>query len=136
MQFLELALHVLIPYTCCLWVLSSCFFALVCSMKEYEERAVSLALNRPKLQSLTNRLKAARMTCPLFDTRRWVILSWSFLFCNYNVFCMYEGQRFNLLFSQMQVRNLDRAYFKMWSIHCSGQQPHHFKVAENDFDFP
>ncbi|KAL9341813.1 hypothetical protein Peur_065138 [Populus x canadensis] len=78
---------------------------IVSSMKEYEERAVSLALNRPKLQSLTNRLKAARMTCPLFDTRRW-------------------------------VRNLDRAYFKMWSIHCSGQQPHHFKVAENDFDFP
>ncbi|KAG6735922.1 hypothetical protein POTOM_061393 [Populus tomentosa] len=78
---------------------------IVSSMKEYEERAVSLALNRPKLQSLTDRLKAARMTCPLFDTRRW-------------------------------VRNLDRAYFKMWSIHCSGQQPHHFKVAENDFDFP
>ena len=24
----------------------------------------------------------------------------------------------------------------MWNIHCSGQQPHHFKVAENDFDFP
>ncbi|KAJ6434150.1 hypothetical protein OIU84_017794 [Salix udensis] len=78
---------------------------IVSSMKEYEERAVSLALNRPKLQSLTSRLKAARVTCPLFDTRRW-------------------------------VRNLDRAYFKMWSIHCSGQQPHHFKVAENDFDFP
>jgi protein O-GlcNAc transferase len=37
---------------------------------------------------------------------------------------------------QMQVRNLERAYFKMWNIHCSGQQPHHFKVAENDFDCP
>ncbi|KAJ6291970.1 hypothetical protein OIU76_023959 [Salix suchowensis] len=77
----------------------------VYSMKEYEEKAVSLALNRPKLQSLTNRLKAARLTCPLFDTERW-------------------------------VRNLERAYFKMWNIHCSGQQPHHFKVAEDDFDFP
>lgn len=42
------------------------------SMKEYEEKAVSLALNRPKLQALTNRLKAGRMTCPLFDTARWV----------------------------------------------------------------
>ncbi|KAG6737458.1 hypothetical protein POTOM_058980 [Populus tomentosa] len=78
---------------------------IVSSMKEYEERAVSLALNKPKLQSLTNRLKAFRMTCPLFDTKRW-------------------------------VRNLERAYFKMWNIHCSGQQPHHFKVAENDFDCP
>ncbi|KAJ6422697.1 hypothetical protein OIU84_027630 [Salix udensis] len=78
---------------------------IVSSMKEYEEKAVSLALNRPKLQSLTNRLKAVRLTCPLFDTERW-------------------------------VRNLERAYFKMWNIHCSGQQPHHFKVAENDFDFP
>lgn len=43
-------------------------------MKEYEEKAVSLALNRPKLQELTNRLKAARLTCPLFDTARWVSL--------------------------------------------------------------
>lgn len=41
-------------------------------MKEYEERAVSLALNRSKLQDLTHRLKASRLTCPLFDTARWV----------------------------------------------------------------
>lgn len=41
-------------------------------MKEYEEKAVALALNRSKLQDLTDRLKAARMTCPLFDTKRWV----------------------------------------------------------------
>ena len=44
-------------------------------MKEYEEKAVSLALNRPKLQTLTNKLKAVRMTCPLFDTKRWVSLN-------------------------------------------------------------
>lgn len=44
------------------------------SLKEYEEKAVSLALNRPKLLDLTNRLKAARLTCPLFDTARWVRL--------------------------------------------------------------
>lgn len=42
------------------------------SMKEYEEKAVSLAMNRPRLQALTNKLKAVRMSCPLFDTARWV----------------------------------------------------------------
>lgn len=49
-------------------------FDMSCSMKEYEEKAVSLALNRPKLQALTNKLKSVRMTCPLFDTARWVCL--------------------------------------------------------------
>ncbi|CAM8991395.1 unnamed protein product [Rhodiola kirilowii] len=78
---------------------------IVNSMKEYEERAVSLATNPQRLRSLTERLKAARMSCPLFDTTRW-------------------------------VRNLERAYFKMWDIHCAGQQPQHFKVTENDADFP
>ncbi|GMY32140.1 probable UDP-N-acetylglucosamine--peptide N-acetylglucosaminyltransferase SEC [Fagus crenata] len=78
---------------------------IVSSMKEYEEKAVSLALNRPKLQDLSNRLKAARLTCPLFDTVRW-------------------------------VRNLERSYFKMWNLYCSGQQPQPFKVTENDAEFP
>ncbi|KAB1213493.1 putative UDP-N-acetylglucosamine--peptide N-acetylglucosaminyltransferase SEC [Morella rubra] len=78
---------------------------IVYSTKEYEEKAVSLALNRPKLQDLTARLKAARMTCPLFDTARW-------------------------------VRNLERAYFKMWNLYCCGQHPQPFKVAENDVEFP
>ncbi|XP_038698226.1 probable UDP-N-acetylglucosamine--peptide N-acetylglucosaminyltransferase SEC isoform X2 [Tripterygium wilfordii] len=78
---------------------------IVSSIKEYEEKAVSLALNRPKLQALTNKLKAARMTCPLFDTARW-------------------------------VRNLERSYFKMWNLHCSGEKPQHFKVTEDDMDFP
>ncbi|XP_019179993.1 PREDICTED: probable UDP-N-acetylglucosamine--peptide N-acetylglucosaminyltransferase SEC [Ipomoea nil] len=78
---------------------------IVNNMKEYEEKAVSLALDRPKLQDLTNRLKAARITCPLFDTERW-------------------------------VRNLERAYFKMWNLYCSGQHPLPFKVIENDKEFP
>ncbi|GKV07184.1 hypothetical protein SLEP1_g18985 [Rubroshorea leprosula] len=78
---------------------------IVNSIKEYEERAVSLALNRPKLHALTNKLKSVRMTCPLFDTLRW-------------------------------VRNLERAYLKMWNLYCSGQQPQHFKVTENDLEFP
>jgi hypothetical protein len=47
---------------------------LLFSLKEYEERAVFLATNPSKLQTLTNRLKAVRMTCPLFDTARWVTL--------------------------------------------------------------
>ncbi|XP_049369936.1 probable UDP-N-acetylglucosamine--peptide N-acetylglucosaminyltransferase SEC isoform X2 [Solanum verrucosum] len=78
---------------------------IVSSMKEYEEKAVSLALNRPKLQDLTNRLKAVRMSCPLFDTTRW-------------------------------VRNLERSYFKMWNLYCSGQHPQPFKVTENESGFP
>ncbi|CAN0892128.1 Probable UDP-N-acetylglucosamine--peptide N-acetylglucosaminyltransferase SEC [Linum grandiflorum] len=78
---------------------------IVSSVKEYEDRAVSLALSRPKLQALTNKLKSVRLSCPLFDTRRW-------------------------------VKNLDRAYFKMWSIYCGGKEPHHFKVTEIDSEFP
>eukprot|EP00262_Sarcandra_glabra_P001228 TRINITY_DN11256_c0_g1_i2.p1 TRINITY_DN11256_c0_g1~~TRINITY_DN11256_c0_g1_i2.p1 ORF type:complete len:609 (+),score=94.27 TRINITY_DN11256_c0_g1_i2:407-2233(+) len=78
---------------------------IVSSMKEYEEKAVALATNRPKLQSLANKLKSARMTCPLFDTSRW-------------------------------VRNLERAYFKMWNLYCSGGHPQPFKVIENDTEFP
>ncbi|KAJ4721143.1 Tetratricopeptide repeat (TPR)-like superfamily protein [Melia azedarach] len=78
---------------------------IVNSMKEYEERAVSLALNGQKLQALTNKLKSVRLSCPLFDTARW-------------------------------VRNLERSYLKMWNLHCSGQKPQHFKVTENDVDFP
>lgn len=78
---------------------------IVSSMKEYEDKAVELAENRHKLQALTNKLKAVRLTCPLFDTARW-------------------------------VRNLERAYFKMWNLYCSGGHPQHFKVTENDVEFP
>lgn len=78
---------------------------IVNSLKEYEERAVFLAMNPSKLQALTNRLKAVRMTCPLFDTSRW-------------------------------VRNLDRAYLRMWHLYCSGSHPQHFKVVEDDTQFP
>ncbi|KAG7580623.1 Tetratricopeptide repeat-containing domain [Arabidopsis suecica] len=78
---------------------------IVNSLEEYEEKAVSLALNKPKLQTLTKELRASRLTCPLFDTMRW-------------------------------VKNLERSYFKMWNLHCSGQQPQHFKVLENDLEFP
>ncbi|CAL9072695.1 unnamed protein product [Musa textilis] len=78
---------------------------IVNSLKEYEERAVALAENPSKLQELTNMLKTVRMTCPLFDTKRWVL-------------------------------NLERAYFKMWYLYCSGNHPQPFKVTENDNEFP
>uniref|UniRef100_A0A0D9VG28 Probable UDP-N-acetylglucosamine--peptide N-acetylglucosaminyltransferase SPINDLY n=1 Tax=Leersia perrieri TaxID=77586 RepID=A0A0D9VG28_9ORYZ len=78
---------------------------IVSSMKEYEDRAVDLALNPAKLQALTNKLKEVRMTCPLFDTARW-------------------------------VRNLERAYYKMWNLYCSGHHREPFKVREDDNEFP
>ncbi|XP_047070815.1 probable UDP-N-acetylglucosamine--peptide N-acetylglucosaminyltransferase SEC [Lolium rigidum] len=78
---------------------------IVNNMKEYENRAVELATNPAKLQALTNKLKEVRLTCPLFDTARW-------------------------------VRNLDRAYFKMWNLYCAGRHPEPFKVKEDDNEFP
>ena len=74
--------HVPIPFTLIVWLwdLSSHCSDNAYSMKEYEEKAVSLALDRPKLQSLTNRLKAVRLTCPLFDTERWVSVNRTFIF--------------------------------------------------------
>ncbi|GJN21085.1 hypothetical protein PR202_gb08533 [Eleusine coracana subsp. coracana] len=78
---------------------------IVSSMKEYEDRAVDLAQNPAKLQTLTNKLKEVRMTCPLFDTARWVC-------------------------------NLERAYYKMWNLYCSGRHPEPFKVKEDDIEFP
>ncbi|XP_006647294.3 probable UDP-N-acetylglucosamine--peptide N-acetylglucosaminyltransferase SEC [Oryza brachyantha] len=77
----------------------------VSSMKEYEDRAVDLAVNPGKLQALTNKLKEVRMTCPLFDTARW-------------------------------VRNLERAYYKMWNLYCSSRHREPFKVREDDTEFP
>ena len=40
--------------------------------REYEELAVELGLNHAKRLNLRARLKAVRMTCPLFDTAQWV----------------------------------------------------------------
>ncbi|CAA6668192.1 unnamed protein product [Spirodela intermedia] len=60
---------------------------IVNSMKEYEERAVALAENRHRLQSLRSRLKAVRMSCPLFDTARWVRNLERALFKMWSVYC-------------------------------------------------
>ncbi|XXG78697.1 hypothetical protein AAC387_Pa08g2590 [Persea americana] len=38
--------------------------------------------------------------------------------------------------TQRWVRNLERAYFKMWNLYCSGGHPQHFKVTEIDTEFP
>lgn len=42
------------------------------SLQEYEDRAVELGLNHEKRCALRVALKEARLTCPLFDTDRWV----------------------------------------------------------------
>ena len=39
---------------------------------EYEELAVGLGLDHARREGLRARLKAVRMTCPLFDTAQWV----------------------------------------------------------------
>lgn len=44
----------------------------VSSQQEYEELAVELGSNHAKRLDLRERLKAVRLTCPLFDTHRWV----------------------------------------------------------------
>mmetsp|Transcript_66823 Transcript_66823/g.159921 ORF Transcript_66823/g.159921 Transcript_66823/m.159921 type:complete len:753 (-) Transcript_66823:53-2311(-) len=45
---------------------------IVQSAQEYEERAVELAMDPGKLNSLKWRLQQARLTCPLYDTHMWV----------------------------------------------------------------
>eukprot|EP00243_Klebsormidium_subtile_P005357 TRINITY_DN2131_c0_g3_i1.p1 TRINITY_DN2131_c0_g3~~TRINITY_DN2131_c0_g3_i1.p1 ORF type:complete len:482 (-),score=64.99 TRINITY_DN2131_c0_g3_i1:405-1799(-) len=44
----------------------------VSSWDEYEETAVMYATNPAKLKAVTEKLRAGRLTCPLFDTKRWV----------------------------------------------------------------
>lgn len=44
----------------------------VSSQQEYEDRAVEFGLDTEKRVALRAALKAARLECPLFDTRRWV----------------------------------------------------------------
>ncbi|GJM85031.1 hypothetical protein PR202_ga00759 [Eleusine coracana subsp. coracana] len=34
------------------------------------------------------------------------------------------------------VHNLERAYYKMWNLYCSGRHPEPFKVKEDDIEFP
>lgn len=64
--------HAVFPFAVNLTLCFSLIILCYNSMKEYEERAVSLALNPQKLQALTSKLKSVRLSCPLFDTLRWV----------------------------------------------------------------
>ncbi|XP_042395880.1 probable UDP-N-acetylglucosamine--peptide N-acetylglucosaminyltransferase SEC isoform X2 [Zingiber officinale] len=61
---------------------------IVDSLKEYEERAVGLAENPARLLALSNRLKEVRMTCPLFDTKRWVTNLERSYFKMWNLYCV------------------------------------------------
>jgi protein O-GlcNAc transferase len=103
------------------------------SMKEYENRAVDLAQHPAKLQALTNKLKEVRMTCPLFDTARWV--SSQTLFGLFFIMATFLNQNQSLN-ANSQVRNLERAYYKMWNLYCYGRHPEPFKVREDDTEFP
>lgn len=42
------------------------------SYNDYEEKAVAYATNGNLLQELRTKVQNNRMTCPLFDTKRWV----------------------------------------------------------------
>eukprot|EP00210_Caulerpa_lentillifera_P007056 g6750.t1 len=64
---------------------------------DYEEKAVELGLNHEKRSSLREELKSRRLTCPLFDTEKW-------------------------------VQDLEKVFFKMWSLHCDGIGPTTFEV--------
>ncbi|XP_024526762.1 probable UDP-N-acetylglucosamine--peptide N-acetylglucosaminyltransferase SEC [Selaginella moellendorffii] len=56
-------------------------------MQEYEDRAVMLAENPKALESLTSRLRSVRLTCPLFDTERWVVNAERCYFKMWNLYC-------------------------------------------------
>jgi len=45
---------------------------IVSTLDEYEELAVALATDLDKLYLLRRRLEDGRLSCPLFDTQRWV----------------------------------------------------------------
>lgn len=78
-------------------------------MKEYEEKAVSLALNRSKLQDLTDRLKAARLICPLFDTARWVSRAIFMFYLIAQSVCVFEGTMLNFyvgIFARLRYTSL------------------------------
>ena len=50
--------------------------------------------------------------------------------------CERSDLQMDFFFWKLQVKNLERSYIKMWTLHCSGQKPQHFKVTENDLGLP
>jgi protein O-GlcNAc transferase len=62
------------------------------TQQEYEERAVVLGLDHARRLDLRRRLEEARLTCPLFDTRRWVQDFERVLFCMWDIHCEGRGR--------------------------------------------
>ncbi|KAI8466334.1 MAG: TPR-like protein [Monoraphidium minutum] len=65
----------------------------VASHAEYEDRAVELGLDGAKRAALRGRLEAARLSCPLFDTGRWVRDLERVLFRMWDIHCEGGGPR-------------------------------------------
>ncbi|KAK9815277.1 hypothetical protein WJX72_000982 [[Myrmecia] bisecta] len=63
------------------------------SQAEYEALAVELGLNHAKRLSLRRRLKAARLSCPLFDTTGWVRDLEKVYFGMWEIHCQGNGPR-------------------------------------------
>eukprot|EP00850_Spirogloea_muscicola_P021471 SM000250S08729 [mRNA] locus=s250:111942:120200:- [translate_table: standard] len=59
----------------------------VYSLDEYEERAVMYATNPELLKVLRGKLSRNRLTCPLFDTTRWVVNFERALFAMWRLYC-------------------------------------------------
>lgn len=65
----------------------------VSSQKEYEDLAVELGINHQRRLELRRKLEAARLTCPLFDTTRWVRNLERVLFKMWDIHCEGKGPR-------------------------------------------
>lgn len=57
----------------------------------------------------------------------------------YSTFIGFISQKLSIMVSivtDVQVRNFERSFFKMWNLYCSGAHPQPFKVFEDDVQFP
>lgn len=65
----------------------------VSNHREYEELAVALGSNTARRHRLRAKLEAARLTCPLFDTERWVRDFESIFMKMWDIHCEGNGPR-------------------------------------------
>lgn len=63
------------------------------SQREYEELAVELGTNHAKRRNLSQRLKAVRMSCSLFDTTQWIRDLEKVYFRMWDIHCQGKGPR-------------------------------------------
>ena len=68
---------------------------------------MELGNNKEALEEMKAKLKAARLTAPLFDTARWVGGAWN------------EAKRV----TRMQVGSFEDALTRMWERHARGLEP-------------